>query len=188
MEVYKVEEKGFEEFRWVKGNLSKCLMGRRLLGRLWKTFGRLIWKTFSVIQLPTDMEVITPVDLEQGLLIDQFLQIFDTIHPRDTSSVWNLGLHTMNISARKATWISLKMRLIVFWNLQLNTESIWKSNHGICCKAVTFLTEGICRNIMVNYWKSPVEMMTVFENIKNCHIFHLNTISQWEVSINCSNQ
>lgn len=62
-------------------------MGRRLLGRLWKTFGRLIWKTFSVIQLPTDMEVITPVDLEQGLLIDQFLQIFDTIHPRDTSSV-----------------------------------------------------------------------------------------------------
>lgn len=40
----------------------------------------------------------------------------------------------------------------------------------------------------VNYSKSPVEKMTVFENIENCHIFHLNVISQWEGSVNYSNQ
>lgn len=32
----------------------------------------------------------------------------------------------------------------------------------------------------VNYSKSPVEKMTVFENIENCHLFQLNVISQWE--------
>lgn len=40
---------------------------------------------------------------------------------------------------------------------------------------------------MVNYSKSPVEKMTVFENIKTWYIFHLNVISQWEESINYSN-
>lgn len=41
---------------------------------------------------------------------------------------------------------------------------------------------------IVNYSKSPVVKMTVFENMENCHIFHLNVISQWEGSINYSNQ
>lgn len=41
---------------------------------------------------------------------------------------------------------------------------------------------------MVSYSKSPVEKLTAFENIKNCHIFHLNVITQWGGSINDSNQ
>lgn len=41
---------------------------------------------------------------------------------------------------------------------------------------------------MVSYSKSLVEKLTAFENIKNCHIFHLNVITQWGGSINDSNQ
>jgi len=41
---------------------------------------------------------------------------------------------------------------------------------------------------MVNCSKSPVEKMTAFENIENCHIFWLNVLSQWEGSTNYSNQ
>lgn len=73
-------------------------------------------------------------------------------------------------------------------------QSFWKSDHGMCCKAVAFLTKGISWNIISKvllhsqlFKESCGKDDSIWEHRK-LSFFQLNVISQWEGSLNSSNQ
>lgn len=77
----------------------------------------------------------------------------------------------------------------------MNSESIWKIRYFVYIAKLSLSSPKAFGKIlfqmsspMVNCSKSPMEKMTLFENIKTWHIFHLDVISQREESINYSNR